>query len=73
MGGSRAATTNVASNCLRLCPPCHNAVESKRELAVEYGYIVRQGTIPADVPVWLDWGWALLADDGSVEAVNRHE
>jgi hypothetical protein len=73
MGGSRDAVANRASNCLMLCRQCHAAVESKRELALELGFIVRQGQVPAEVPISRCGQWVLLADDGSIETVKRHD
>lgn len=69
MGGSRNSATNRASNCILLCPSCHRSVESKRELAVEYGYLVPQSQVPATVPVWVRWGWVLFDDDGGATKV----
>ena len=73
MGGSRDTVANRASNCLMLCPPCHAAVESKRELALQLGFLVPQGKVPAEVPISRCGQWVLLGDDGSMTAVNRHE
>jgi hypothetical protein len=73
MGGSRDAVANRASNCLMLCPPCHAVVESKRELALQLGFLVPQGMVPAEVPISRCGQWVLLGDDGSMTAWNRHE
>ena len=72
MGGSRSAVANRASNCLMLCAPCHGAVESKRELALELGFLVPQRLVPAEVPISRCGRWVLLGDDGSVTVVDSH-
>ena len=66
-GGSKAADTNTAANCLLLCVPCHAWIESNREEALHDGWLVRQGHKPAEMPVWIGWRWVLLRDDGTVE------
>lgn len=41
MGGSRAPSTNTASNLLHLCLACHTAIESaSRTRATSYGWLV---------------------------------
>lgn len=66
-GGSKAADTNLASNGLNVCPPCHLWIEDHREDAFHYGWLVRQGQDPAEMPVWIGWRWVYLNDDGTVE------
>ncbi len=66
-GGSKAADTNTAANCLLLCVPCHAWVESNREEALHFGYLVRQGHNPAEVPVWIGWRWVYLTETGGME------
>jgi 5-methylcytosine-specific restriction protein A len=67
MGGSKAPDTNTAANCLLLCVPCHQWVEANRDDALHYGWLVRQGHSPAEMPVWIGWRWVLIRDDGTVE------
>lgn len=50
-GGSRAPETNLPSNLLLLCPADHRLVESNRAGSLAAGWLVRQGTDPAGVPV----------------------
>ena len=66
MGGSTAPDTNLVSNALFVCVPCHNEIEANREDALKYGWLVRQGHDPAGVPVFRRGEWALLADNGTV-------
>ena len=66
-GGSKASDTNVASNALVACVPCHSWIEANRDEALHWGWLVRQGHPPAEVPVWIGWRWVLLKDDGTVE------
>lgn len=65
-GGSKAADTNQAGNGLAICTDCHAMVESRREFALDRGWLVRQGQSPADVPVVYQGSWAVLGDDGFV-------
>ena len=65
-GGSKAADTNTASNAIAVHPDCHDWIESNREDALHYGWLVRQGHNPAEMPVWIGWRWVLLCDDGTV-------
>ena len=64
MGGSNAADTNTAANCLLLCVRCHQAVESQRAVALDRGYLVPQGATPTNVPVYRCGGWVLLDNYG---------
>lgn len=66
-GGSKAADTNTAANGLGCCTRCHNLIESQRALALDRGWLVRQGQNPADVPVLRHGAdWVLLLEDGGV-------
>jgi 5-methylcytosine-specific restriction protein A len=65
-GGTRRADANLPSNGLMLCRDCHSLVESRREFALDRGWLVRQGQSPADVPLVYQGNWALLGDDGFV-------
>ena len=64
MGGSKAADTNTAANGLLLCIPCHADVESNREEALRFGWLVRQGQNPMEVSVLRKGAWVRLADNG---------
>ena len=64
MGGSRAADTNTAANCLLLCHYCHTKVESERDKSLVLGLLVPQGKSPSQTPVWRLRQWVLLDDYG---------
>jgi len=66
MGGSKAADTNGAANCVLLCIHCHNDVESRREWALDFGFLVPQGKKPSEVPLWRCRKWVILDDFGYV-------
>lgn len=64
-GGSRRADTNLPSNLLLLCPPCHREVESHRGPAQSMGWLVVQSVDPATIAVLVQRDrWAYLTDDG---------
>jgi hypothetical protein len=65
MGGSKADDTNTASNCLLLCASCHRDTEAQRTNSLHYGWLVRQGQDPAATPIWMNWRWMYLHDDGT--------
>ena len=66
-GGSRRPDTNLPSNALAICAPCHGDAEYNRALALDRGWLVRQTFTPATVPVQRHGGtWVLLLDDGTV-------
>ena len=66
MGGSKSPATGQASNALTVCVPCHMHAESNRELALDRGWLVRQGADPARVPVWRYRRWVFLDDEGGI-------
>ncbi len=67
MGSTKRLDSNTASNGLGISAACHTMVESRRNLALDRGWLVRQNHSPADVPV-LRHGtdWVLLTDAGGV-------
>ncbi len=65
-GGSRRADTNTASNALAISAACHALIESRREFALDRGWLVLQGHNPSEVPVVWQGTWVLLTDDGGV-------
>jgi len=67
MGGSSAEDTNVASNALNFCVSCHTEVEANRTDGLRYGWLVRQGCKPEQVPVLRKGEWVFLRNDGGVE------
>lgn len=63
IGGSRLPDTNDPGNLLALCAVCHASIESDRERAYSFGWLVRQGVKPADMPAFIhDLGMAWLSD-----------
>lgn len=67
-GGSRRESTNLASNALALCEPCHSDIESRRDWALVHGWLVNQNADPRLVKVLTRYGWVRLTDSGEVEA-----
>jgi 5-methylcytosine-specific restriction protein A len=65
MGGTSEVAINSPSNLLNLCLTCHQWIESIRDEAYLYGWLVRQADNPAEVPVQTFEGWFLLLDDGT--------
>lgn len=70
MGGSRDPRTGGAANALTVCLPCHDHLEKNRTEARENGWLVRQGTDPATVPVYRYRRWVLLDDQGGIAPVE---
>lgn len=65
MGGTDRPDTNLPSNLLLLCPPCHEDIESHRGVAQSQGWLVPQGDDPATVAVLLRRDiWRYLTADG---------
>lgn len=68
MGGSSAPDTNLPSNLVLLCPPCHLAIESRRAEAVGAGWLVLQGSDPAETALLIHGDrWLYLTADGSYD------
>lgn len=70
MGGTHRPETNYPSNLMALCGSgttgCHGYLESHRNEAMDYGFIVPQYETPNNVPVKTSiHGWVLLNDDGT--------
>jgi 5-methylcytosine-specific restriction protein A len=68
MGGSRDPKLNEPANILHLCGSgtegCHGLVESNRATAYEFGWLVRRGFEPSQVPFAdLAGRWWLLHED----------
>lgn len=70
MGGTNRPETNYPSNLMALCGTgitgCHGYLESHRNEAFDYGFIVPQFETPSvvEVKTFIN-GWVLLNDDGS--------
>lgn len=65
MGGTDRPDTNLPSNLLLLCPPCHEGVESRRGEALEAGWLVPQTSDPAEIAVLIHRDrWVYLAAEG---------
>lgn len=72
MGGSKNKSVNSPSNGLLISGTgttgTHGWIESHRDVAVEKGWIVRQGVAqPVNVPVFLFDGWWYLLPNGRKE------
>lgn len=66
MGGTDRPDTNLPSNLLLLCPPCHEDVESRRGDALRCGLLLSQVCDPAATAVRLAGPrWAYLTTDGA--------
>lgn len=66
MGGTRRPWVNQPANLVLLCASCHAWIESHRALAEERGWLVREGTDPATVPLLTVWGDIFLDNKGGV-------
>lgn len=56
-GGSRRLETNQAANALATCSRCHEYVESNRDTARRYGWLLLQSETPSEVPVLRRGKW----------------
>lgn len=65
-GGSKDRETNLPSNGLALCGPCHRMIESHRTVALLLGWLLPQGVDPAARRVMYRGEWAVLSTDGGV-------
>lgn len=64
-GGTRRRDTNLPSNLMLLCPPCHVEVESRRAEAYAVGWLLPQNAKPAEVAVLVQRDrWVYLTADG---------
>ena len=67
MGSTRRPESNMAANGLAVCAADHLMIESNRELALDRGWLVRQGHDPAEVPMLRHGAdWVLLQENGGV-------
>ena len=66
MGSTKRPDTNTASNGLAVSNKCHTMLESRREKALDMGWLVHQNQSPADVPVFRRGHWVMLLDTGQV-------
>lgn len=68
MGGSTWPGINLPSNLITLCPKHHAWVESHREWAIKWGFLVSQHEDPSKVRIKLPrHGWATLTTDGTYQ------
>lgn len=70
-GGSRRPETNRAANGLAVCDADHAWIESFREQAYRFGWLLKQHQIPSEVPVLRRGQWVLLDDDGGFTPVAQ--
>lgn len=68
-GGSRRPETNQPANSLAVCAADHEYLESHREEALRFGWLVLQHQTPADIPVLRRGVWVVLDDVGGFERV----
>lgn len=68
-GGSRREDTNLPANSLAVCTDDHIWIESHREEALRFGWLVLQAQTPADIPVLRRGVWVLLDNAGGFERV----
>lgn len=71
MGGASDWMSDSPANMLRIHYRCHEKVESKRQWAIDLGYIVAQGLDPSRIPVRLFDGWYLLGHRGEAVPVKE--
>ncbi len=66
-GGTKKPWSNLASNLLWACPPCHYEIDQKSPADAErHGFKIREGVArPWEIPVkHYEYGWVLLDDQG---------
>ena len=66
MGGSRDKVLGLPSNGLYLCRRCHDRVESDRQRALVFGWLLETNRVPCARPVRLRDGWFHLGDAGEL-------
>lgn len=64
MGSSRRPDTNQPANGLAVCDADHYWIESNREKARGFGWLLEQTQTPAEVPVLRRGRWVLLDNCG---------
>lgn len=68
MGGTKRPEANAPSNLVTVCGDgvrgCHGWIESNRDQAREWGYLVHRIDDPAEVPVLGRHGWVLFDNVG---------
>lgn len=71
MGGrGRNSDINAPANLMILCTSCHSHIESQRDDAIAWGYLIRETDDPAKVPVLVGGRrWVLLAGEYTDEWV----
>lgn len=72
--GSSTGDPHAVENLLALHPMCHlNRVERHRAEAYDYGWLVRHGYSPAEVPVFTHRGWYWPTSEGGWRACTPEE
>jgi hypothetical protein len=71
MGGGRDPRLGLPSNGLLLHSACHDKIESRREWAKSYGWILTWNQDPATTPVLIAGLWALLGEDGGMTITGK--
>ena len=72
-GGTKRAFVNQAANGLAICEQDHSWLESYREKAREFGWLISQFSprLPAEIPLLYRGRWAMLSDSGDVIYVPK--
>ncbi len=66
MGSTRRPESHGLANLVLLCEdPCHRRVESHRTEALDFGWLVPQHKVPAEVPIFTRGFVLWLHDDGT--------
>ena len=68
-GGTRRPETNQAANGVDICSADHDFVESNRQTALLYGWLVPQAKTPSEVPMYRRHEWVMLSDSGGYERI----
>lgn len=69
MGSTKRPESNLPANGLHICVPCHVHIGAHPSQAYGAGWLVRQSSEPALVPVLYRGNWVKLDDLGNLTAV----
>ena len=53
-------------NLLHICDSCHRWIHANPEVSYERGWLVKMSHDPAETPVFYQWRFVRLADDGTI-------
>ena len=54
------------SACIHICKPCHDWIHANPAVSYERGWLVKMNRDPAETPVFYQWRFVRLADDGTI-------